>query len=79
MAEISSKRRKIIFVVTYRSPSQNREDFYLFLDKLQLTLSYINDIKPYSIVLTGDFNCRPSQWWAEDTELPERTALDELI
>ena len=79
VAEISIKRKKIIFVVTYRSPSQTAEDFHLFLDKLQLTLDYINDIKPYSIVFTGDFNCRSSHWWAEDTELPEGTALDELI
>ena len=55
------------------------EDFHLFLDRLQLTLDYINDIKPYSIVLTSDFNCRPSHWWAEDIDLPEGTALDELI
>ena len=79
VAEISIKRKKIIFVVTYRSASQKAEDFHLFLDKLQLTLDYINDIKPYSIVLTGDFNCRSSHWWAEGTELPEGTALDELI
>ena len=62
----------------YRSPSQTAEDFHLFLDRLQLTLDYINDIKPYSIVLTGDFNCRSSHWWTEDTELPEGTALEEL-
>ena len=79
VAEISIKRKKIIFVVTYRSPSQKAEDFHLFLDKLQLTLAYINDIKPYYIVLTGDFNCRSSHWWAEDTDLPEGAALDELI
>ena len=53
VAEISIKRKKIIFVVTYRSPSQKANDFHLFLDRLQLTLDYINDIKPYSIVLTG--------------------------
>ena len=63
----------------YRSPSQKAEDFHLFFDKLQLTLNYINDIKPYVIVLTGDFNCRASHWWVEDTELPEGTALDEQI
>ena len=84
VAEISIKRKKIIFVVTYRSPSQKAEDFHLFLDRPQLTLDYIKDIKPYSIVLvysivSGDFNCRSSHWWAEDTELPEGTAIDELI
>ena len=71
--------KKIVFVVTYRSPSQKAEDFYLFLDRLQLTLDYIKDIKPYFIVLTGDFNCRSSHWWTEDIELSEGTALDQLI
>ena len=79
VAEICIKRKKIIFVVTYRRPSQKAEDFHLFLDRLQLTLDYIKDIKPYSMVLTGDFNCRSSHWWTEDTELREGTALDELI
>ena len=78
VAEISIKRKKIIFVVTYRSRSQKAEDFRLFLDRLKLTLDYIKDIKPYSIVLTGDFNCKSSHWRIEDTELPESTALDEL-
>ena len=50
VAEISSKGKKIIFVVTYRSQSQKVEDFHLFLDRLQLTLDHIKDIKPYSIV-----------------------------
>ena len=63
--------------MTYHSPSQKVETFNLFLDRLQLNQDYINDIKPYSTVLTG--NCRSSEWWAEDTELQEGTALDELI
>ena len=65
--------------MTYRSPSQKAEHFHLFLDRLHLPLDYINDIKPYSIILTGDFNCRSSHWWAKHTELPEGIALDELI
>ena len=65
--------------MTYHSPSQKAEDFPLFPDRLQLTLNYIKNIKPYSIVLTGDFNCRSNHWWTEDTELPEGTALEELI
>ena len=31
------------------------------------------------MVLTGDLNCRSSQWWDNDVESPEGTALDELI
>ena len=50
-AEISIKRKEIVFVVTYDSPSQKAENFHLFLDRIQLTIDYIKDIKPYSIVL----------------------------
>ena len=35
--------------------------------------------RPHSVVLTGDFNCRTSQWWTEDAESAEGMALDELI
>ena len=42
------------------------------LDKIQTE-------KPYSVILTGDFNCRPSQWWTGDVQQPEGTALEELI
>ena len=35
--------------------------------------------RPYSLILTGDFNRRSSQWWEEGAENPEGTALDELI
>ena len=31
------------------------------------------------MILTGDFNCRSSQWWPQDVEHFEGTALDELI
>ena len=29
--------------------------------------------------MTGDFNCRSSQWWGGDIENPEGTALDEIL
>ena len=35
--------------------------------------------KPHAFILTGDFNCRSSQWWHGDTEQPEGRDLDELI
>ena len=35
--------------------------------------------RPHSFILTGDFNCRSAQWCPLDDELPEGTALEELI
>ena len=33
----------------------------------------------YSITVTGDLNCRSSQWWPQDVENTEEASLDELI
>ena len=42
-------------------------------------LNRINSERPHSVIVTGDLNCRSSQWWTEDIDNPERPALDELI
>ena len=63
----------------YRSPNQSSEEFQLFIDKLQLILNNINNERPHSVIITGDLNCRSSQWWTEDIENLEGTTLDELI
>ena len=60
----------------YRHPHQTSD---LFLDRLQLTVDRIKNLKPHCIVITGDFNCRTNQWWPGDIELPEGGALDEFI
>ena len=35
--------------------------------------------RPHSFISTGDFNRRSAQWWPLAEELPEGTALEELI
>ena len=79
VAEINFSRKKIFFVAIYRSLSQNSEQFQHFVDMLQLTSNRINNERPYSVIVTGDLNCRSSQWWTEDIENMEGSALDELI
>ena len=44
-----------------------------------MAITRIQNEKPYAIVITGDLNCRFSQWWAEDTENLEGSALDDLL
>ena len=39
----------------------------------------MKDLRPHSIVLTGDFNCQSSQWWPGDRNLPEEVVLDQLL
>ena len=51
----------------------------MFIDRLQSIISRLKAENPHALILTGDFNCRSSQWWHGDTEQPEGTDLDELI
>ena len=78
VTEINLLRKKILFVAICRSPSQNNQHFKPFMDKLQIMWGNVQRDRPYSIIVTGDFKCRSSQWWG-DIENPEGTALDELL
>ena len=79
VCQISIKRKKIYFVVVYRSPSQTADEFNLFLNRLELTVENIQAKNPDCIIITGDFNCRTQQWWSGDIEDHHGTALDDLI
>ncbi len=35
--------------------------------------------RSHTIIITGDMSCRSPQLWADDSEHPEGSALDELI
>ena len=56
-------KKEVIASVIYRSPSQNSNQFELFLSNLENLLSDINKRKPSLSVVTGDFNARSSSWW----------------
>ena len=79
VAEITIVRKKLLFVTVYRSPTQSPEQFDGFINHLQMTLNRFQAEKPHMTILTGDFNCRSSQWWSQDVEHPEGAMLDELI
>ena len=79
VSEATISRKKIFLINLYRSPSQNSEQFELFINNLQRVLDNIRNERPHCILLTGDFSCRSSQWWAEDIENPEGAALDEFM
>ena len=79
VTEVIISRKKVFFVTLYRSPSQDSVQFEDFIDKLQSLMEILQAENPHSLILTGDFNCRSSQWWVGDTQQPEGTALEELI
>ena len=79
VSEVTISRKKVFVITLYRSPSQNSEQFEAFINNVQQVLSTIRDERPHCVIFTGDFNCRSSQWWADDVESPEGAALDEFL
>ena len=68
VCELSLDRKKYFFVVLYRSPSQNHQEFSDFMNNFELMVSKMSAEDPYAVIITGDFNCRSPQWWESDNE-----------
>ena len=64
--------------VIYHSPSQNNNEFEVFLSNMEKLLSDINKCKPSLSVITGDFNARSSYWWCKDINTTEGLKLFSL-
>ena len=79
ITEINIARKKTFLGTIYRSRSQRSQQFEYFIDKLQMVSNKLKRENPQCVILTGDFNCRSSQWWTEDIEHPEGATLEELI
>ena len=50
-----------MFVAVYYSSTQSNEQFIAFMDKLQMICDLLPRERPYSIIMTDDFNCRSTQ------------------
>ena len=68
VCEIQLNRKKYFFVVVYRSPSHDQSKFDNFTVNFELLLSKLHAENPFSVIVTGDFNCSSSQWWENDIE-----------
>ena len=60
LLEMSFNKKKVIVSVIYRFPSQNSNQFELFLSNSKNLFSDINKRRPSLYVVTGDFNARSS-------------------
>ena len=79
VCEIHMKIKEIFFhPVVYRAPSQDQDEFKSFSDNFELLISKMQSENPFSIVITGDFNCRSNQWWADDIENTEGQLFEPL-
>ena len=79
VVELTLSRKKLFFVVIYRSPSQSSDEFDLFLSRLELVIEHMRHEKPDCIILTGDFNSKTKQWWPDGEEMNEGVLLNQLI
>ena len=78
VCEIHINKRKYFFTVVYRAPNQDQDEFKSFTDNFELLISKMQLETPYCIVITGDFNCRSTQWWADDIENTEGKLFEPL-
>ena len=76
--EIQLNGKKYFFSVIYRSPSQTPLEFENFMNNFELMLSSMQTGNPYSVIITGGFNCISSQCWEHDIENDEGKAFDIL-
>ena len=64
--------------VIYHSPGQNNDEFDSFSSNFQKLLNDINNRKPSSSVVTGDFNSRCFSWWSNHINTTEGLNLFSL-
>ena len=64
------------FISLYRSPSQSKDEFKSFTDKLELNIDSIVHRNPYLIVVLGDFNAQTKGWYALGKTTYEGTRID---
>ena len=79
------RTKKLFFILSYRSPSQDSSQTSTYFKKLKQIISKIKKENPAIIALTGDFNARsPLLWSGEQDEnlagkkLVEFIALDNM-
>ena len=65
--EINLKRKIIIFMLVYRSPSQTSAEYTVFMKNLSTFYEKASSGKPSCIILTGDFNARSPLFWSEES------------
>ena len=65
-------------LVTYRSPSQNNNEFNEFLTSFERLLNHVNQLKSSFLAIHGDFNARSKSWCLDDITTYEGSKIDSL-
>ena len=76
--EVNLKNKKGYLVSLYRSPSQNPDEFELFLTNLENLLADITNRNLHFMLLLGDFNAKSKTWFINDQSSRESTQLESV-
>ena len=79
VCQLMIDRKKLFFVVTYRSPSQDHDEFQNFLEHFEAMVMKLQDEDPYCIIISGDFNCRSTLWWPDDSTNDEGRSFEPVV
>ena len=62
-----------------RLPNQYRDEFETFTNNLELILDKIFETNPFSVIASGDFNAKLSQWYKNDKRITEGCKIANLF
>lgn len=79
VCEIKFGRNNCFLTTLYRSPSQSVDQFALFKQQFEETITKINDQSPTISLFLGDYNARNSQWYPNDITNTAGRELGNLI
>ena len=79
--EIKFGRKKIFFIVLYRSPAFNHTslEFQVFLSNFKTLHSKIQCANPFATFYTGDFNAHSQLWWPDGDTNPQGMEIENLF
>ena len=76
---LKKNNTKLFFIVSYRHPNQSiEEQVDSYFSSLNDIIENIENEKPKSIILTGDFNAMSPFLWESDADTTERRILDDI-
>ena len=79
VAEIKVDRENIFCVLSYRHHNQSTEEFEEYNNSLQGIYDRIQQEKPITTIIAGDFNARSSLFWENDIETTEGRLFNNFV
>ena len=78
ICELHLDMKKYLFLVMYKSPNQDQEEFECFMDNLERMISKMYAKEPYAVITTKDIKCRSLQRRRDDNENDEWRQLEQF-